>query len=84
MAYFGKMLWPVARKEHRCEACWGPIPKGERHAQANGMWGGEFQHWRMHEECYADFHAENPFGGEFAPGDAPVPERIKLLMEAEK
>src|SRR5208282_3933714 len=48
---FGEVTHPVGRKEHRCEWCYGPIPKGEKHARFVGKWQGEFQDWRMHNEC---------------------------------
>ena len=45
---------PVGRKDYRCEWCGQQIPKGERHAHYIGIWGGEWQDWRMHQECYED------------------------------
>ena len=56
MGDFGEVRHPVAAKEHRCEWCGEPIPKGEKHAHFVGKWENEFQNWRMHYEChdYAD------------------------------
>ena len=78
---FGNITYPIARLEHRCEYCYGPIPKGEKHPQFKGMWDGEWQNWRMHQECY-DYYSrsENYPDDGFTPGDAPVPERIKSLL----
>ncbi len=52
MSDFGDVRYPVARKAHKCEWCGEPIHVGERHPQFVGQWDGEFQHWRMHSECY--------------------------------
>lgn len=81
MNNFGETTRIVGRKEHRCEYCYGPIPKGEEHPQYKGMWQDEWQNWRMHEECYTDYMGNEPSDG-FTPGDAPWPERVKQLMEA--
>jgi hypothetical protein len=77
---FGETTRPVGRKEHRCEFCYGPIPKGEKHPQFKGMWEGEWQNWRMHEECYRCYVNSEPQDG-FSPGEAEMPERVKLLVE---
>ena len=80
MSSFGNTEHPVARKEHRCEYCYGPIPQGEKHPHFKGMWDGEWQNWRMHQECYSDYMDGEPIDG-FTPGDAEMPERIKKLIE---
>ncbi len=79
MSDFGEGKWIVCRKSHRCEYCFGPIPRGERCFNYRGMYDGEWQNWRMHEECERDFELtamEN-----FMPGDAPMPDRIKRLVK---
>lgn len=52
MSDFGTHRTPVAAKEHRCEWCGEGISKGERHYQFTGVWGGDWQNWRMHSECH--------------------------------
>lgn len=76
---FGDTIFPIARKEHRCEYCYGPIPKGEKHSQFKGKWGGEWQNWRMHQECYDVYLGDDPIDG-FCPGDGEIPERVKSLL----
>lgn len=81
MSDFGRMENPTARKNYRCEWCYGPIPKGEKHRHYTGVWEDEWQDWRMHEECHAD--AEHAYEG-FTPGEGAMPERVRLLLaEAE-
>ena len=82
MSDFGEGKWIVGRKQHRCEYCYGPIPKGERHYNYRGMYSGEWQNWRMHEECESDSSTEGDY--EFMPGDGPMPERVRELMWAAK
>ena len=43
-----------AAKQHRCEWCTGIIEKGEKYYRAAGKHLGDFQDWKMHEDC---FHA---------------------------
>lgn len=52
MSDFGEMHHPVARKDHRCEWCYTVIPKSEEHKQYRSIWEGNWQNWRMHDECY--------------------------------
>ena len=80
---FGEGKWIVGRVRHRCEWCSGPIPKGESHYQSKGMYDGEWQNWRMHAECQADYDL-NYGGGEFFPGDGTMPERVVAIIEAER
>ena len=77
---FGSLVWVTGRKRHRCELCYGRIPRGERHAQFKGMYEGYWQNWRMHEECYNSYDADGEW--EFVPGDAPVPHRVAALTES--
>jgi len=77
MSDFGDGKWIVGRKPHRCDACYGPIPEGERHFNYRGMWEGEWQNWRMHEECHAVWDTDDC--GEFSAGDFEMPERVRLL-----
>jgi hypothetical protein len=74
-------LYPAARKEHRCEYCYGLIPRGEIHPHYTGVWEREFQDWRMHQECYDDYMT-NTAGEEFTTGGAEMPERVKALVVA--
>lgn len=80
MSDFGETFHPTGRKNHRCELCWGPIPKGERHAQYRGMFGGEWQNWRAHEECLEEYDREYA-GEEFMPGEWPMPEAVRQRLE---
>lgn len=66
---FNETFWPIAAKEHRCEWCFEAILKAERHAHFVGKWEGEFQNWRMHEECYADAVKSSEMQDGFTPGD---------------
>jgi len=52
MSDFGTGSHHRGRKEHRCEWCGETIPKGDLFYHFVGMWEGEFQNWRMHEECH--------------------------------
>lgn len=52
MSDFGETTKVVGRKDYRCEWCGENIPKGEAHRHYGGMWEGNWQNWRMHEECY--------------------------------
>ena len=83
MSDFGEPTHPVARKQHRCEMCFGPIPKGERHVQYKGKYDGEWQNWRAHEECYGGYDGEEQYG-EFTPGEGEMPERVKALVLAQR
>lgn len=78
---FGQLTLPIAQKEHRCEWCYGPIPKGEKHAQYKGMWDGDWQNWRMHNECYTIAIDDDALYDGFEPGCGEQPERIKALLE---
>lgn len=80
MSDFGEGRHIVARKDHRCQGCLSKIPKGEMHYQFKGAYEGEWQNWRMHEECFADWDINGC--EEFMPGDLPVPDRIRELMKA--
>ena len=75
---FGDGRWLTGRKQHRCEGCLGPIPKGERHYQFKGMFEGDWQNWRMHEECHENY-AENGYE-EFMSGDFEMPARVQGLI----
>lgn len=78
MGDFGNTFWPIAQKEHRCEWCYWPIQKGEKHALYKGMHEGDWQNWRMHEECLAEQqHLASIGEPDFSPGCADPPERIK-------
>ena len=59
--------------------CFGPIPKGEEHYHYKGIYDGDFQDWRAHRECESGSHEYGEY--EFMPGDTPMPERVKRLME---
>lgn len=74
MSEFGSYLYPRARKQHRCEWCGEPIPVGEKHTQYVGKWEGEFQNWRMHNECFDSADKEDRQDG-FSPFENERPAR---------
>ena len=75
MSEFGGYTHPTGRKDYRCEWCGEPIPKGEKHAHFTGMWDGEFQNWRMHEECWQAGMADDSIGDGFSPYENERPEK---------
>jgi len=80
MSDCGSGKWPKARKQHKCEYCFGPILVGETYYRFCGIWQGEYQNWAMHEECHENWSASGD--EEFMPGDAPMPERVRKIEEA--
>lgn len=44
----------VARKEHRCGVCNGPIAVGERHHVSTNIFDGRIYDWRTCEPCRQD------------------------------
>jgi hypothetical protein len=48
---FDSFVYPIAQKEYRCEWCGEKILKGDLHAKYVGKWQGDFQFYRMHDEC---------------------------------
>jgi len=44
---------PVARKQHRCFACWTVIEVGQKHIYRVGVYDGDIQTARFHYECEA-------------------------------
>jgi hypothetical protein len=77
---FGELENIKGSKEHRCEYCYGPIPKGEIHKQFKGKWHGEWQNWRMHEECSTSYQDYDDYDDGFMPGEGVMPERVKALL----
>jgi hypothetical protein len=71
---FGEGRHIKGRTDHRCEACFGTIPKGVEHYHFKGQYGGDWQNWRMHEECFEKYDADGE--NEFFPGDSPMPEGV--------
>ena len=80
MSDFGEGKWIIGRKRHRCEYCYGPIPKGEKHYNYRGMYDGEWQNWRMHEECQEDYYDCGDYDG-FTPGGAEIPDRVRAILQ---
>lgn len=77
---------PVARKEHRCIYCGGPILVGERYTQQTGIYDGEPYRSRYHAECYEDCADEcNRYGDwEFTPYSADYPPRVQAIVDARR
>lgn len=42
---------PLARKQHKCDECMGPIEVGARYFYASGKWGGDFQTFKVCLPC---------------------------------
>jgi len=82
MSDFGDGKWVVGHKRHRCDACMGPIPAGESHYNYRGMYGGDWQNWRMHKECFDDYVREQD--EEFTMGSFEMPDRIAQMARAER
>jgi hypothetical protein len=74
MSDFGRSSHPKARKDHRCEWCGQSIPRGEVHYLFVGVWEGEWQNWRMHEECSKYANLNNEFIDGFTPFENERPE----------
>lgn len=66
---------PVGRKAYRCEWCYEQIPQGEQHAHYVGVWEGEWQNWRMHEECFGTASDDDSLMDGFVPGEGDRPVR---------
>jgi hypothetical protein len=64
---FGGPTRPVAQKAYRCEWCGETIPVKERHVKYSGKWEGEFQNWRMHNECYSAADDNDELSEGFSP-----------------
>lgn len=47
-------------------------------------WQGEFQNWRMHDECYQDADDNDSLTEGFMDGDGEMPDRIKEIANAER
>jgi hypothetical protein len=77
---FGCVVHPKARKEYKCELCFGPIQTGENYVGYFGQWEGELQNWKMHAECYQSFSDNSPEDG-FMPGEGEMPPYVKALVE---
>ena len=76
---FGEPRAVVARKPHRCEWCYEPILKGESHQQFKGMWEGDWQNWRMHQECFDAYEPDDDGG--FMSGEGTRPPKVTIRLE---
>jgi hypothetical protein len=79
---FAILRTPTGRKQHICAWCAGPIPKGEKHKHFIGIWDGDFQNWRMHDECFATSAGAQEQG--FTPGEGVMPKRIADYVRQSK
>ena len=59
MANFGDSKQVKLRKSKRCAWCGEDMKKGETVYHFKGRWGGEWQDWKMHNECEEAFHNED-------------------------
>lgn len=80
MSDFGESKRVMSFQQRRCDYCYGPIPEREKHWSWKGRFDGEWQSWRMHDECMTDYSDHGD--GEFFPGDAPWPKRIAEIWSA--
>lgn len=63
---------PKARKQYRCVWCWEPVLQGEVHVHEVGVFDGDFQDDRWHNECHVaadEFFHEDGGVAEFSPGE---------------
>ena len=81
MSEFGNATFPTARKEYRCEWCGETILKGEKHYKYAGMWEGDFQNWRMHDECEHDAQMNGDMQEGFTPYEAERPAKLVPVVE---
>jgi hypothetical protein len=69
-------IHPVARKRHRCIACYFDIQISERYTQQSGFYDGAPYRNRFHNECFESMADDECGDFEFTPGDQPPPERL--------
>lgn len=74
--FFRDATRPVARKAHRCIACYGPIAVSEKHVHQTGVWDDRWFANRFHDECFEAL-CDDVDGGEFSPGSFDQPERLR-------
>ena len=48
---------PIARKDHRCAECGGPIRRGDRYLRTTGKWDGEVSTIKTCVHCLAALDA---------------------------
>lgn len=77
MSDCGEGKWVTGIKPHSCAACFAAIAKGEKHYHFKGKWGGDWQDWRMHWECFEAYSEEGC--EEFMAGTFEVPERLQRV-----
>lgn len=83
MSDFGNLTTPTARKRHRCDWCYGPIPAGEKYTRWEGVFDGRWQSNAMHEECHDTLMSDESGDYEYIPGEGEMPERVKALIALE-
>lgn len=76
MSDFGNSSWPVGRKDYKREWCGEPIPKGEKHYHYVGVWEGDWQNWRMHQECQEDADQSEADVDGFSPFEHERPAKV--------
>lgn len=77
MSDFGEMKTVKVRKDCKCSWCGELILKGQSVSRFKGNWQGDWQNWKMHDECldyytkeddmdegFTPFHNERPKSGE--------------------
>lgn len=81
MSDFGNLKHPKAVKDYRCEWCGEPILKGEIHSQYTGVWEGDWQNWRMHQECYDIGARYGEIQEGFNPFENERPEKTEIAIQ---
>jgi len=83
---------PKARKIHKCVWCGEPILIGEQHHKWVGIFEGDFNNWRMHDECWdaadrersEDYHSDGSFEPHEHKRGMTIEERMEEEQKAEK
>ncbi len=83
MSDFFNYTYPKAAKDYRCEWCGETILKGEKHTHGSGAWEGDWQNWRMHNECFEIGLLNEEITDGFSPfeNERPKPAVRELLFD---
>ena len=65
MSSFGGESQIKIRKDSRCDWCGETMKKGETVYRWKGMWEGDWQNWKMHNECEIAMRKEDEFSEGF-------------------
>lgn len=76
MSDFWSGKYVKAKKDYNCIYCGELIPKSEKHYHGTGVWMGDWQNWRMHNECIDDHDKNGDPDGYIHPGEAKRPKAL--------